>query len=200
MLSPNQAMVARARTMVQAGQMQEAWLLLQTFRQPDPVLEWEWNYLSFTVTLAVAEQTAREGKHRYARLLEEGECFENGIPGLKRQRLLQLAKLPGVDASEIAAQLPSADEELLLRAEAVLAENNGQRAAALLDAVENQDDQKWYYLRGRAHLLGKQYAEAVECLTRVENANPEQCWPLLEECFRELDDFKKAYEYACKQR
>ena len=200
-LSPNQAMMTRARVMVQAGQMQEAWVLLRDFQQPDPVLEWQWKYLSVVTALAMAEQAAREGKHRYARqLLEEASDYENGIPGLKRQRLLQLAKLPEADAGEIVSRLPSVDEELLLRAEAALAEKNAQRAAALLDAVENQDDQKWYYLRGRAHLLGKQHAEAVECLTRAENANPEQCWPLLEECFRELGDFKKAYEYACKQR
>lgn len=200
-LSPNQSLMAQARKMYASGEMGKAWLLLQGFQQPDPVLDWEWQYLSFAAALSAAEQAASDSKFLYARqLLEEAERYENGIPGLKRQRLLQLGQIPGIDPGKLAAQLPSLDEELLLRAEAALAEKNPERAGKLLEAVAHQGSSKWNFLRGKVYLYQKQYAQAAECLEKAESSHPEQCWPLLETCFRELGDFKKAYECACKQR
>jgi hypothetical protein len=44
------------------------------------------------------------------------------------------------------------------------------------------------------------YAEAADYLLRVEDTWPGETARELEICFRELGDFQKAYEYACKQR
>ena len=200
-LSPNQSLMTRATAKWVEGDCAGAWLMLQSFQLPDPVLEWEWQYLSFRAAMAVAEKALREDRHLYARqLLEEAERYENGIPGRKRQRLLQLGAVPGVDLTGLVKQLPDLDEELLLRAEAALAEKNPERAGKLLEAVGHQGNSKWNFLRGKVYLHQKQYAQAAECLEKAVSSHPEQCWPLLETCFRELGDFQKAYFYACKQK
>ena len=46
----------------------------------------------------------------------------------------------------------------------------------------------------------QKFADAAACYHRAEDSFPEKCAPRLERCYRELADFKKAYEYACKAR
>ena len=151
--------------------------------------------------LETAETALKEGKHLYARqILEEAADIDHGIPELERRRLLLLGRIPGVDLAEVARQLPSLDEELLLRAEAALMEGRPEKAAALLDAAEDREDPRWNLLRGRALIAQGQFAPALEYLKKAETAYPKEIWPLLEICFRELGDFQRAYEYACKQR
>lgn len=200
-LSPNHAMMEQARKKQEAGEVQEAWLILKGFQQPDPMLEWEWRYLSFVTALASAERAMAAGKYLYARqLLEQAEPFENGIPGGKRQRLLLLGRVPDTDLPELVTELPSLDEELRLRAKAALLRGNAARAADLLSAAEDRGNPEWNLLQGRALLLQQQYALAKDYLEKAEETFPEQCYSLLETCFRELGDFRKAYAYACKQR
>lgn len=198
LLSPNQSLMASAWQKWEAGEVQEAWLLLKGFRQPDPVLEWEWKYLSALTVMEAAKDAVKAGKIRYARQLLEETAFE--IPELERQRLLQLGQIPGSELGGIIPQLPSLDEELLLRAEAALLENRFDRAAALLEAAEDHSAPRWLLLRGSCCFGQKQYAQAADALQQAEEKYPEDCRALLEICFRELGDFKQAYEYACKQR
>ena len=42
--------------------------------------------------------------------------------------------------------------------------------------------------------------EISRFLQAAETVYPEEAIPLLEICFRELGDYQKAYQYACKQR
>ena len=95
------------------------------------------------------------------------------------------------------AELPNIDEELLIRAE--LAEDP-IRAAAMLDAAENRDSPRWNLLRGMAYLENGEFAKAARCLTAAEEAYPKETIPQLERCYRELEDYKMAYLYACKQK
>ena len=200
-LSPNQDLMRRAKERWLERDSDGTWLLLQSFQHQDPILEWEWRYLSFLSAMAVARNALRDGKTLYARqLLEEAETFENGMPELRRQRLLLLGQVSGTDPATIAGQLPSLDEELMLRAEAALQDKNGERAAKLLEAMENHSTREWNFFRGRACLLRKEYAQAVQYLHKADGYETQQCWSLLETCFRELGDFRQAYEYACKQR
>lgn len=197
-LSPNQTLMAEARQKWAQGQVQEVWLLLKNFRQPDPVLEWQWRYLSALADMEAAKLAARTGRERYAlQLLEEAARWE--IPELERQRLIQLGRLAGEELPRIVQQLPSMDEELLLRAEAALMENRYDRASALLEAAEDQMASRWNLLRGQCLYAQKRYAGAAMHLQRAEEAYP-AVLPLLEACFRETGDYKRAYEYACKQR
>lgn len=199
--SPNQERMARARELLASGRASEAQTLLQAFRHPDPVLEWEWKYQSCMAALTAAEQALKEGKQLYTRqLLEETGDMASAFPELERRRLLLLGKIPGMELQAVIRELPSLDEELLLRAEAALQEKRGRRALQLLFAAEQQEVPRWNLLCGRALLLEMQYEQAVQCLKKAEQEYPEICWPLLETAFRELKDFQQAYFYACKQR
>ena len=94
----------------------------------------------------------------------------------------------------MSARLPSLDEELLLRAEEALSQRKNKRAAALLEAAEDQTCPRWNYLRGQVYLADKQYRKAAKCFHAAEGAYP--CASRLEICYRELGDYKRAYEYA----
>lgn len=200
-VSPNQDLMVQARGAFASGHWTQARQLLQSFRLPDPVLDWEWKYRSFMTALEAARTAMEEGKLLYAgQLLEEAAEIDHGIPGLERQRLLLLGRLPGADLTMIAKQLPSLDEELLLRAEAALSEKEPEKASGFLAAAEDRENPRWNLLRGKAMVLQKQYAKAVQYLKKAEDVYPAVCLPLLETCFREQGDFQQAYEYACKQR
>lgn len=196
-MSPNQELMEQVRK----ASPDQSWLILKAFQQPDPVLEWEWKCRSFLSGLAAAEKALSEGKHLYARqLLEEVSEFDHGIRSLERQRLLLLGKIPGENLKKITERLPSLDEELLVRAEAALAGNDPDRAIAVLMAMEDPADPRGNLLLGQALMQKKEYALAADCLQKAEKTYPQSCLSLLEECFRELGDFKQAYEYACKRR
>lgn len=128
------------------------------------------------------------------------EQVDSRAPDILRRKLLLAARLPGADPVEICRDLPSLDEELLLRAKAALAEGNAHRCAALLACAEDQRAPAWTMLMGRCHLTQKEYEAAAACFHRAEEAAPEETAPLLEQCYRELGDFKRAYEYACRQK
>ena len=199
--SSNLSRMQQARAAWQAGDPEKTRQLLLAFQFPDDTFAWEWRYLSAVSTLAAAAQAASEERTVYARqLLEEAAAFTKDISGLERQRLLQLAGLPEADKIRLSGQLPSLDEELLLRAEAAMLQNDADRAAEWLAAAENRENPRWYLLRGRILLGQKQYTAAAACLEKAEDCYPKDCVPLLEICFRELGDFQKAYHYACKQR
>ena len=197
-VSANQELMAQAKQKWARGEVQAVWRMLKEFQPPDPVLEWEWKYLSALALLAFSEIAVREGRIRYARQLLEEAQLE--FPELDRQRLLQLGRIEEADLVETVKNLPSLDEELLLRAEAALVQKQADRALALLAAAEDRQTPRWNLLEGRALVLQERYDAAADCLEQAETAYPEQCWPLLEICFRELKNFEKAYLYACRQR
>ena len=97
----------------------------------------------------------------------------------------------------VSQALPGLDGELLLRARET---EDPVRAAALLDACEDLRSPERNLLRGRLWLAEKKHEKAKDCLLLAEGTYPTETAPLLEECFRELGDYRKAYEYACKQR
>ena len=92
------------------------------------------------------------------------------------------------------------DRELLLRAEAALKEGSLPRAGQLLDAAEDQSAVRWSMLRGRVYLEQKQYEKAAACFHQAEQEKPDVCARYLEICYRELEDFRQAYFYACRQK
>ena len=46
-------------------------------------------------------------------------------------------------------------------------------------------------------MLCLEYEAAMAVLEQIDG---EEAWPLLEQCCKDMGDFKGAYEYACKQR
>ena len=92
------------------------------------------------------------------------------------------------------------DEELLLRARDALDRGEFDRSACYLEAVEDRESADRNFLLGELHLVRKQYAAAAAYYHKAEESYPEKCAVRLERCYRELEDFRKAYYYACKQR
>jgi len=116
---------------------------------------------------------------------------------LNRKKLLILGTLPN---QSVADQLPKLDTELMIRAQEAFSAGAFLRSGHLLDAMEQQDTPRWHLLRGSVCMDRKQWKEAASHLLLAEQSFPREVYPKLEVCFRETEDFQKAYEYACKQR
>jgi transcriptional regulator with XRE-family HTH domain len=199
-VSENQTLISHARRAYQAGEYAEAKLVLQGFSHPDETFDLEYRYLVAKTTLHAAREAMVQGKTMYARqLLEEldiGEAFAD----LERKRLLLLGQMTDAGLPQLCRKLKSVDEELYLRARAALEERLWERGLALLDAMESCEKPEISLLRGNL-LMGKEdYDAASRFLTMAEADFPNQTIPMLEQCYRELGDFKQAYAYACKQR
>ena len=197
--SPNSAVMDEARQRFDSGDCSGALQALEGFRQPDLIYGREKTLLEELSLMALAEQAIREGRFPYARELLEKVSLQSPYfrEEISRRRLLLLGRIPGISVS---AQLPSLDEELLLRAEESLAGGDLKRAACLLDAAQGQNTAKWNLLRGKVHMQHGSFREAAHCLHHAEKENPKETAPLLERCYRELEDYKQAYIYACKQK
>ena len=195
-LSPNQQIMESARAEFDAKHYEKTIEVLGNYQEPDPVYDREYAILWNLCHLNFALKQMEFGKIRFALdLLERADKKVVYLEqALERRRLLLRAKLTG---KPVAAQLPSLDEELMLRAEEAA---TAERAERLLDAAEDQDSEQWNYLRGKVYFEKKQYAEAAACLHKAENRNLKKTAQMLEICYRELGDFKQAYFYACKQK
>ncbi len=198
-LSPNQETMASARQLYDAGDFSRAAQVLANYKAPDAIYDREQKILWVLLRLELAKQAIGEGKVLYAEELLNQTPVETAYLAeeLKRRKLLLLGTLPGQKA---AAQLPSIDSELLLRASETLASGDLARAAHLLEAMESRENPKWHLYRGEIFLREKHWKAAAEHLQLAETDFFREVCPKLETCYRELGNFQKAYEYACKQR
>ncbi len=200
--SPNQALMDRARTAFDSGDHAAVLEALAEFREPDPIFHRERGLMQQLSLLALAASAAADGRELYAlELLAKAQAAPctYPIPELEKRRLLLLAQVSRRKA-EVCGLLPSLDGELLLRAEGALEAEDLHRAAALLEAAQDRETAQWQFLRGQVYLAAGAYGEAAACLHRAEDAFPQKTPPLLEQCYRELGDYKQAYFYACKQK
>ena len=157
--------------------------------------------LKTMVLLDLANCAIEEKRYPYAGELLRWARKENlDFPELKRKALLLQGRLEGQPAEPVCRERPSLDEELLLRAEGALEQKEPERASHLLEAVENQHNPLWAMLRGRVYLLQGHFRSAVRYFHQAEKYFPEEAAPFLEQCYRELEDFKQAYYYACRQK
>lgn len=148
--------------------------------------------------LQKAREAVNDGREIYAaELLEKVTAAD---PDIRRRKLLLLAEVPGSDPVQICRELPSMDEELRLRAKAALMQGMLERCRQLLEAAEDQENPDWNMLRGEAHLRQQAYAEAAVCFHRAEERYPLETARVLEQCYREMGDYQRAYVYACKQK
>lgn len=201
--SANEALMRDARTAWLSGSWKQVLLLLERYRSPDPVFDAEQLLLYRLASLAQAENAIAEGRTLLAgELLEALGKLETGYcaPELERRRLMLLAGARPAARAQVCRELPGLDRELLLRARDALDRGLLSRCASLLDAVEDQSDPEWNFLRGEQYLAIASYEKAAACYHRAETAFPQKCAPRLELCYRQLQDFRKAYHYACLQR
>ena len=150
------------------------------------------------ILLAKAEKAAREDRKPYALSLL-AKLRQPDQPELERRKLLLSAELEPEKAPALVKKLPSLDRELMIRARAVL-DDNPRRAGELLDAAEDHQSPDWAFLRGLAWQRQQQYEQAARCFHVAEKTYPRETARELEICYRELEDFKQAYYYACCQK
>lgn len=201
--SPNQQIMEKARQEFCAGGYRQALEALQEYRQPDGVFDPERYLLEALAAIGLAAQALTQNKKAYARtLLDQAEqagkktLYYTGA--LEERRLLLLYRAAPELAGELAARLPYGDDALLLRAEAALQAGDARRCVQILEAARQQGED-WCLLRGRAAVALEDWSGAADALTRAEERYPRLCIPLLEQCYRELEDYKRAYQYARKQ-
>lgn len=194
---PNRTCILRARQAFCRGDAAAARAALQDFREPDELLEPERGLLWYLTGLALAEQAITDSRLPYAAtLLRELETINCPYitPELQRRRLILLGQ------TGTAVILPDDDDALLLRAENALSADDPGRCLVLLDAMEHRQTPRWHLLHGHADFQQTQYARAAEHYRLAETAFPKEVLPRLEVCYRELGDYKLAYEYACRQK
>lgn len=194
-VSPNQALMCRAREAYAAGDHAKALDILQGC-QKDGIFDEEASLLTALATLGRAEQALNEGRRPYAATLLEGMKLGSLYmkPQIECKRILLLAQAEPEKAAELADKLP-VDDVLLLKAQSALSRGQAQKALGLLDGVDEPTEQ-WYLLKGGALFAAKEFAKAAECFSQVEDLALSQ----LEKCYEQLGDYKMAYYYAKKQR
>ena len=198
-LSPNQEVMTAVRQLYDSGKFSQAAKALEDYRFPDPVYDREQGLLWVLIRLELAKEAMAQERYVYAAELLNQTPVDTAYlsEAVNRRRLLLLGRIPG---QRVARQLPSLDEELLLRAAEAVAQQELSRAEHLLEAMEDQTAPHWHLLRGNVFLQQKQWNAAGKHLLLAESAFPREVYPLLEICYRESGNFQKAYEYACKQR
>ena len=195
-LSANQSVMETARQAFAEKDYGAVLTAMQDYREPDQVFDWEKALLVARSRVELARQALEDGRLPYARsLLEEAAREGERTPYFDGAALAFLrARLQPELADGICV-----DEALLMKAEAALT-TAPDRAAALLDAMDGRDSSRWKLLRGKAAMAAGQYAVAVPLLHGAEAGFSREVAPALETCYRELGDFRMAYEYACRQR
>lgn len=194
--SPNQQVMATAREAYRVGAYQSALEALSGYRMPDLTFDPERAFIEALCRLGLAAQALEQGKLPYARqLLEKAENCPSPYwtPPLEAERRLLLAQAGG-DVSILPDERP-----LLLQARQALDAGNGPQAIKYLEAVQARDPSR-QLLMGQALVLCGNFKGAALCLHDAEQAFPQETAPLLEQCYRELEDFKMAYHYACLQK
>ena len=196
---PNLPAMNQARERFVAGDFGGAAKALSDYADPDPVFDGEKQLLQAKITLGLARQALDQGKIRLAvQLLEEEDIWTPSMyvdTQLLRQRLLMLYEAAPKTARELLPKLPVDDRELLLRAEA-----QSEGGEKYLAAAQNQTQPRWQLLMARATCAAGDFSRAAAYYHMVEQQFPGEALPRLEECYRELGDYKMAYHYACLRR
>lgn len=193
--SANQKLMEKLRTAFTEKAWTRVLELLQEYVAPDPIFDAEQYLLAALVRLELAEKAINEGKAAYAEHLLE-QAYEAGSKtpyyNAEDRRVCLLYRARPGRAEELYRQLsPDPDRTLLLAAA------NPDRAELILDA-DPQERPMWHELRGDVYFRQKRYSKARD---HYEQATPsKQLYQKLEQCCRQQEDYKAAYEYACKLR
>ena len=190
-VSPNLEIITQARSAYGQQDYERALLLLEDFKEPDEAFGEEEKLLRYLAQLGMAQQALLEEKQPYAKKLLRQAGELRGIyitEELERSRQLLLG---------MAGEPAKLDEEDALLILARQAENT-DRCLEILQAVENKNTPQWSFLRAEALFSVGQYEAAAVCYEKA--GQTQEIYARLEACYRELGDYKRAYEYACKQK
>ncbi len=202
--SPNQAVMADARKAYAAGDPGCAMKALDNYCPGDSIFDFEYGLLRAICAMDLAEKAIGEGRPVYAEnLLEKAQQAASVTPyctqALQRRRLLLAFQAQPGSAVDTAQHMPDLSPELLLQAYACLSAKAYDRCLRLLDAASQKGTQ-WHFLWGEACFALTQYIQAADHYIQAMDFAPSKCISRLEQCYRELGDYKQAYFWACKQR
>ena len=195
--SPNQALMEKIRQ----AEPSEALHLLGQYQEPDPTFDQERWLLEALTCLTLAEDALKQKKAAYARSLLERAAVAGGRTPYytgdnERHRVLLMYRAGERDLEPL---LPDLTEELLLRAETALNNQDLCRCAALLESATEKSPH-WHYLKAKMHYASTAYSLAKTHFEAAWDYAPTLCCSHLEDCCREMEDFAGAYFYACKLR
>ena len=183
------------------GEHEASLVALEGCKDPEDSEVWLLRALNY---LELARQAVENRRYPYATgLLERARlAFENTpyfTPAMRREHTLLMYTAQPQGAWELARALPMDDREFHLRAQAAMAEGNYSKAATILQGAFLQDEH-YHFLLAQIYREQNDFAGAAEHFLLAEPAYPRECAVALEECYRQLEDYKMAYHYACKQR
>ena len=189
---PAVRMLDEARSALAVGDLEAMRRALDGVKECDSVFFEERQLLEYLWRLRRAEQALQSGmipygvKLLYTALEMEGLYLTAEL----RQRCRVLLGMAGENIT-----LENGDEVLLVRARQC---RDPERRLEILAAAEDKSQPQWILLQAQALFDAKRYEEAAAFYCK---ATPNrEIFEKLEVCYRELGDYKKAYEYACKQR
>ena len=194
---PDTQAILSARQAWEAKNAQEVLTALEAYQQGG-FLDNEYWLLMALANLALAEQALEQGKAEYARSLlvqsamaEEKTLYTQGLTA-KRLVLQYRAGMGNVGLSDNTW-------DCIARGQAALDLGKPAEALRYLQGAEHQNNAQLQFLMGKANQALGNYEAAIENYLAIENVFP-QTAAQLEICYRELGNYQKAYEYACKQR
>ena len=182
----------------------EALEILQNYLPDDPMLDDWYHWLLLRCYLDLAEQALVDNRLPLAQnMLNQASQVGAKSPSSlsyfgERLTLLQY-KAGMIDAVSAAAVLPDNTQSMLLRASAALAQKDFQLCLAYLTSADHQTEEG-ILLRADTLLQQRNYQDAAAYYLQLENTMDNKIYSRLELCYKEMGDFKRAYEYACKQR
>lgn len=190
--SPNEAIMGNARSALALGDQEKLRAALDAFREPDDVFYEERQLLEFLWHLRQGAKALAEEKLLYACSLLERALEMPGIyitkPLTQRARvLLTLAGGAGNPDNEDTALFALA-----------MGERDPQRQKEILAAAADKDSPRWQQAMAKAQMGLGEYEAALALLRNCPESR--ENLQAMEVCYRELGDFKGAYEAACKLR
>ncbi len=159
---------------------------------PEAVLLKLLSHLALAQQAVDAEEFAKAREHLAQ--ADSLDCLYR-TPELERRMAILRAKCPEAPQQlpDLVAAIGSDDEVCLLRAQAAMAQQEPQKALEWLERMEKATFQR-SRLQGEALFALGSYQQAAQAFHAIEtqiNVNRQ-----LEECYVQLEDFRKAYYYA----
>ncbi len=202
-VSSNQEKMLQALNAWDNGDYRKVLEQLQAYISPDPIFEHQRWYLEALSCLCLAEHALAQNRGAYAiELLSRAEAAgaktSYYTPEADRKRLLLCFQAGHLSASGIVKELPDNRQEIMLRGIAALEGDDPKQCISILNACE--PDEQWYYIKGQAYFAQGLFSEAAKHYEKAQTRYPKETAERLEKCYQQLEDYKMAYFYACKQR
>ena len=194
--SPNREVMEKARQATTAQALE----ILKDYRENDPVYDRERWLIEAAACLAEAKNALAQGKPGYcATLLEQCALAGAKTPyyNLESQRLFLCYQAGALSGEGLWNALGPDTQTLLQLCRAAISAQMWEKAEGLLLLASDRPP-KWHQYMGKCCMARQDYNAAIHHLTQAEDC--QELYRDLELCYSQLEDYKQAYFYACKQK